>query len=344
VHRSLRPGPRPEPSWNLTLDLTFTIRTLLAPGQDIDLVSPRDPARSAQALLQAVDHAAATPQGRARLALANAMANVVDWYSAVEPRPTNLAGQIAALAGLDRDLIVRFWGPTGRVDLEQRAGGNPSWNIGVDYSRQLARSDRAELVRRAYREARIDLRTDLSRLAAAQRITPDANAVAHLYRTATPSGATTAPVLTVHNTGDGLVVADNERWYARQVRRSGDRRLLRQVYVDRGNHCAFTAAEEIVAFNTLIGRIDAGYWPSVEPDRLNRAASAFGTAYHTVFDLATWQEATVPPAFVRFTPPAPLRPSRFGYAGYGRRFPGGSRPRSNAVATAAARSLTPSLA
>jgi hypothetical protein len=35
-----------------------------------------------------------------------------------------------------------------------------------------------------------------------------------------------------------------------------------------------------------------------------------GSAYELVFDLGTFTDAPMTPAFARFTPPAPLRPSR----------------------------------
>jgi pimeloyl-ACP methyl ester carboxylesterase len=37
-------------TWNMSLDVTFAIKTLLAPAADIDLVSPRDPMASVHVL------------------------------------------------------------------------------------------------------------------------------------------------------------------------------------------------------------------------------------------------------------------------------------------------------
>lgn len=41
--------------WNQVLDVAFAVKTLLAPGENIDLVRPDDPAGSTQALLNAVE-------------------------------------------------------------------------------------------------------------------------------------------------------------------------------------------------------------------------------------------------------------------------------------------------
>jgi dienelactone hydrolase len=300
----------PNGTFNAVLDINFAVKTLLAPGQDIELVRVTDPARSTQALVQAVDQAVTTPQGRARLALASAFNNVTGWYSAHQPRPTDMTERIRQQAAWVRNAYIAGLGPFARVDLERRAGGNPSWNVGIDYRRQLARSDQKNLVKQAYRAAGLDLRADLDRLAAAPRIAPDPGAVRYMYRFGVPQGSTPVPVITLHSTGDGGAVPDQERWYATQVRRSGDPSRLRQLFVDRGMHCSFSAADEIVTLGSLFERLDTGRWPNTSPHRLNAAASGFDSRYQLVLDFGNFQDAPMPPAFTRFTPPRFLRPSR----------------------------------
>jgi hypothetical protein len=299
-------------TWNSSLDINFVIKALLAPDADIDLVKPRDPVASRDALLAVIAEAQATPQGRARLALAGAVANIPAWSTAHLPEPTTLADRLAQQAAWVSGAYVWGTGPTGRADLEPRVGGNPSWNVGVDYRRLLAHSAVKDLAVAAYREdgVEVDLQTDLDRLAATPRIAPDPHALADMYRFAVARGTTPAPVLTMHNTGDGGAVADQVRWYAEQVRRHGNPDQLRQTYVDRGGHCAFSAAEEIVALKTLEARVATGRWPDTHPDRLNAAAGAFGPEYHLVLDLFTFEDEPMPPAFARFTPARFLRPSR----------------------------------
>jgi hypothetical protein len=296
--------------WNMVLDINFAIKTLLAPGQDIDLIRPRDPAGSTQALLRAVEQARETPQGRARLALAAAFGNVTGWYSAHQPRPTDMTEWIRQQSQWLYWSYIAGLGPGARVDLERRAGGNPSWNIGVDYHHQLARSSQRDLVKQAYEAAGAELSADLDRLAAAPRITPDPAAVRYLYRFGVPRGATPVPIVTLHTTGDGGAVPDHERWYAGQVRRFGDPSRLRQLYIERGMHCSVSAAEEFVTLRALFERIDTGRWPATSPRRMNAAANEFDVRYHNVLDLGNFHSAPMPPAFTRYTPPVFLRPSR----------------------------------
>ncbi|MEV0157854.1 alpha/beta fold hydrolase [Micromonospora sp. NPDC050686] len=293
------------------LDVLFAVRTLLAPDQDIDLVRPADPAGSAQALAVAVQEALTTKQGRARVALAAALNNVTGWYSAHEPRPTDPIERIRNQAEWLQYAYTLGFGPLGRLDLERRAGGNPSSNVGVDYRRQLARSAQTRQLEQAYRTAGLDLRADLDRLAAAPRIAADPAAVDYMHRIGVPQGRTPVPVVTMHTVGDGGAPPHQERWYADQVRQVGNPGKLRQLYVERGGHCSFSAAEEIGMLRTLFTRIDTGHWPDTSPRTLNKAASALGDRYQLVMDLGrTFTDTPMPPAFTRFTPPKALRASR----------------------------------
>jgi pimeloyl-ACP methyl ester carboxylesterase len=297
-------------TWNTTLDINFVVKTLLAPGEDIDLVRADNPVASRDALLAAIDRVRDTPEGQARLALAAAVGNVTGWYASLEPRPTELADWIRQQTQWVYFANVFGRGPVAMADIEQRAGGNPLWNVGVDYARQLARSSQREVVRRAYREAGLDLRADLAALAAAPRIAPDPGAVRYMFRFGVPRGVTPVPVISLHTTGDGGAPPHEERWYAQQVRRNGDPDRLRQLYVERGGHCSFNAAEEVVTLRTLVTKIDTGRWPNLSPRRLTAAANEFDPHFHQVRDLGTFDKEVLPPAFSNFTPPRALRPSR----------------------------------
>ncbi|MFI9457138.1 alpha/beta hydrolase family protein [Amycolatopsis sp. NPDC052450] len=299
-------------TWNSALDILFALKTLLAPDADIDLVRPRDP-QAAQAALEAVvAEAQKTEAGRARIALAGALGTIPGWALAHEPEPTAPADRLAQQALWVSGAYLYGYGPGARPEIEHRAGGNPSFNTGIDYRSQLARSSGLDLVRHAYRAGGVDLQADLDRLAAAPRISADPKAQAYLHRYTVARGTTPSPVLTAHTTGDGGAVAGQARWYGDQVRRNGDPTLLRQTYVSRGGHCSFNAAEEIVLLRTLLSRADTGRWPSTDPRRLTAAATALGPGYRLVRELfdPEGKEKAMAPLFTRFTPPAQPRPSR----------------------------------
>ena len=254
--------------WNQNLDLAYAIKTLLAadpdpavsvPASQLELVNITDwPANVARANA-AVAAAAATPRGRARLALAAALFPLPDWWEVGTPRPARddyaarWANQLQALQ-FQLAFIFGF-----RQEVEQRAGGNGSWNVGVDYGRLLARSASRDLVGALYRG--LDLRGDLRLLAKGRRVRPDLRATAYLVRNIVYDGRIPVPVLTVHTTDDGLVVSPHERAYRDAVRRAGRSRLLEQLWVDRPGHCTFTDAETLAALDVLLERLDRGRWP-----------------------------------------------------------------------------------
>src|SRR5256885_4436259 len=124
-------------AWNSMLDVSFALRTLLAPNAGIDLVryTPDSATHSAGALAGAVNAAVDDVRGRARLALAAAVGNVPDWIDAAAPRPDTVEAAVRAQAAWISGVHLGAFGPFSRLDLESHAGGNPSWNTNVDYAR-----------------------------------------------------------------------------------------------------------------------------------------------------------------------------------------------------------------
>ena len=292
-------------TWNLELDAAYAFRTLLAAGSSLQLTHISDPVANLQVALDAFNQAATTAAGRARIALVAALIDLPGWFDPrqPEPAPNDFAAQEAAQAqwesGVDFAFAFRF-----RADLEQRAGGNPSWNTGVDYSHQLSISADRDEVNALYAAAGLDLQADLRALNAGARVSADPAAVAYLDRNISFDGQIGIPVLTMHTTGDGLVVPPNEAAYASAVSDTGGSAFLRQTFVHRAGHCAFTEAETIAAVQVLLKRLDTGRWDdaALQPAALNAAALAQGDLENVFFGAAS------PPAFVDFNPAPYPRP------------------------------------
>ncbi|MFG2085455.1 MULTISPECIES: hypothetical protein [unclassified Spirillospora] len=292
---------------NQSLDAAFAFTTLLAPGDHgITLVrrgSPEAEAHANAAARTVLDTAQQTPRGRARIALAAAFAQVSTWSVPGTPEPADDDWE-----GQQEQQYAAFM-PTvfsPRFPLEQRAGGNMSWNTGVDYRRLLRRSERVPQVSALYKAAGLDLDADLARLAGAPRISADRDAVAYMERNFTPGGELNVPVLTLHERGDNFPTVTQARAYSDVVRRAGDARMLRQAFVDRPGHCRYTGAELVATVLTLERRVKTGRWgdTATAPElrrlagRLTAGDSGLGTAQ-----------------FVRFTPDRFLRPHVPGGAG-----------------------------
>lgn len=292
-------------SWNTGLDSAYAFRTLLASQSTLQIARISDPAANLQVALNAFNQAKATPAGEARLALVGALAGLPDWFDPTkpEPGPSDFKAQVAAQESWESRVDFAFEFKY-RAELEKRAGGNPSWNTGVDYHHQLSVSPDASEVRALYRAAGLNLESDLRLLDAGPRIKADPAAAAYLDRNLSFDGRLSLPVLTMHTTGDGLVIPQNETAYAGVVSAAGKQDLLRQVYVHRAGHCAFTPAETIVLVKAMIDRLDTGRWDdqALRPAALNASALAQGQSYNSFFGFA------VPPAFGEFKPSPYPRP------------------------------------
>jgi len=298
-------------TWNQALDSVFAFKILLAGNAPLSIVHITDPTSSFNLAEQILAQAQSSQEGRARIALVAALADIPGWFDPASPEPastdftTQEQNQVLWLSKVD--FAFAFFA---RAELELRAGGNPSWNVGVDYTRQLALSaDRDEVIA-LYQQAGLKLTQDLQALETAPRITTDPQAVQYLNQYITFNGVLNIPVLTMHTTGDGLVVNQEEQAYASVVHSSGDTSLLRQVFVHRAHHCTFTPAETLTAFQMLINRLETGQWEdSTNPDLMNQEATALGPNFNVLPEpFPTGTLTPTPPAFLQFEPTLFLRP------------------------------------
>jgi pimeloyl-ACP methyl ester carboxylesterase len=294
-------------TWNTALDSEFAFQQLIAPS--LQVVHITNPTANLTAADQAVAAAQQTAQGRARIALAAALGDTPGWFTPLSPEPAanDYAAQESNQYLWDTQVDYPFVFAL-RAELEARAGGNPSWTTGVNYVAQLANSpDFAEVVA-LYQAAGLSLRGDLATLQHATQISADPAAVKYLAQNISFNGRISIPVLTMHTTGDGLVIPENEQAYASVVGRAGNSRLLRQIFVSRAGHCAFTPAETITAAQTLLRRLATGHWndEALRPGSLNAAAAALGPG-DNIFAGSNGVVAT-PPAFVTYRPAPYPRP------------------------------------
>lgn len=276
---------------NYQLDGSHALAQLLLAGQQVPVVHFTDTAEAfatADRMVAALDQAQASPEGRARSALITALFQAPAWAPG-QPKPADgdiEAQQVGRYQNLRAILPFIL---AGRYDMEQSAGGNPSWNEGVNYGRQLAESGLLADVARLYRRAGVDLHAELRLLTRTANVTADPAAHRWMLETSTLSGRLDMPVLTLHTTDDGLVPVQHEEEYAEDVHHSGSAALVRQAYVDHPGHCAFTTAELVAAVVTMDNRIEVGRWDGLaEPRRMQGLAESVGLGST---------------AFVRFHPP-----------------------------------------
>ena len=293
-------------TWNQALDGEFAFNTLIAGGvlQVVDISNPTANLTAAEVLLA---EAQATPQGQARIALVAALGDTPGWYDPTAPEPAETdytdreANQFLWMQNVDFPFAFDF-----RAELEGRAGGNPSFNNGVNYLSQLKKSINYDEVQALYTAAGLSLDADLATLKSARRITADAGALTYLTENVIYNGQLPFPVLTMHTTGDGLVSVQDEQAYASVVSKAKDKAELKQIFVHRAGHCEFSPAETLTALQTLELRLTSGKWKDLTPTDLNNEANALGATYNVIEVNGKVVAAT--PAFETYKPAKFLRP------------------------------------
>lgn len=258
---------------NAALDGAFAFKTLLAPESTLPILFNGPSGEGKQQLVQwqqQLDAAQATPAGRARLALAATLGQVPTWIEAgsAQPAATDLAAQ-------QHQLYKGFVGAVllPRDDQLARAGGNFSWNTGIDYTAQLKKSGRLDFVRTLYAQAGLDLDADLARLARAPRVAADPAAVAYMKRNYAPSGKLVKPLLLVQTVSDPVTLAEFNADYVRLAREAGAGELARDAYIQRVGHCNFKPGETVAALAALQDRITSGAW-KLDAPHLNAVAGS----------------------------------------------------------------------
>lgn len=293
-------------TWNQALDAEFAFNTLVAGGalQVVHISNPGANLAAAEVLL---NEAQSTPQGKARIALTAALGDTPGWYDPTSPEPAETdysdreANQFSWMENVDFPFVFDF-----RAELEGRAGGNPSFNNGVNYLSQLKKSVDYDEVQALYTAAGLDLTADLATLKAASRINADPGALTYLTENVIYNGQLPFPVLTMHTTGDGLVSVQDEQAYASVVTKAKDKADLKQVFVHRAGHCEFSPAETLAALQTLLLRLTKGKWMDFTPADLNNEATALGSTYNVIE--VNGKAVAAAPAFEAYKPAKFLRP------------------------------------
>jgi hypothetical protein len=274
---------------NYQLDGEYAVSKLLA-GDSVQLVNYSGPTgfadsiAAANALDTAATAAQATPQGRARLALAMSLMNTTTWSTvpgAIPPAPNDYDGQeqqqFATDFGPPAPFPVMVFIETGRQQIELAAGGNPNWTAGVDFKRLVAVSPYKPEIEALYREAGLDLNADLRTLTQGADIRANPAAERWIERTSDNTGRLQIPELDMHTIADQLVPVQQEDYYRNTVRYAGRSDLLRQAFVDRQSHCNFTSAELVAGVQAIQRRVDTGRWDHLaDPASLNARAAATG--------------------------------------------------------------------
>lgn len=264
--------------FNAKLDSAFVAKTLIAPGSDLRLQDmPRDLTPVSQAWTQMLEKAQATPEGRARIALAVTIGQLPSWSRTDTLEPA--AGDLPKIQQAMYETLVSQFGATigGHVrvrrDFEESAGGTLSWNTDIDYRKILeenADPAQRDAVRQLYQIAGLDLDADLQMLRRAPRETANPAAVIKADSLMGVTAKPRNPLMLLHTSGDSLAPAATLEAYIRRAPAT----LVRTAIVQAAGHCTFSIAESMAAIETVDRRIATNLWPATSSVEMNARARA----------------------------------------------------------------------
>ena len=197
------------PNMNLALDVSFAVKTLIDPQLKITGYS------SYQEAVANWTDAAKKVVAAAKDTSGGGTAKVL-YIGALTDAPTQtetfdgstLTSQVEATVealatGLGYATFARY-------DLEQRFGGNPSGNVGVDYSARITPTEKSQIdLVTTGAVARFD-----AAMAAAPRVAANPTALANALESGgDPQGNVTRPTITLHTAADPLVLVQNETFF-----------------------------------------------------------------------------------------------------------------------------------
>ena len=261
----------PTANLDVALDVSYATKTLLAPEMELTGYDSFDDAVASWQLgYDAViaaggDIATGVPKILLVAALVDAPTRTATYDG------HDIESQVRARA--ESTLTALGYSTYGRYDIEQRFGGNPSTNAGVDYAERISEAERT-LIDTVGGEGATDAL--LAQLKSGERLTADEASRTAFAESGTPTGAIKDPTLTLHTTADPLVLVQNETVFEQRASPNPDRTAdLVQLYSaapatydpEEGapygaGHCNFSADERIGVITLLDQWARGGLYPA----------------------------------------------------------------------------------
>lgn len=194
----------------------------------------------------------------------------------------------AARAATESVLTALNYGTLGRYDIEQRVGGNPSTNVGTDYTARVTPEAVARFSAFGFGSALLkSFAQNLQTAGVRVKANQDARRAAS--RLGNPTGDLSDRTVTMHTVHDPLVLVQNERVFASRVAKHEDRGRLLQLYIQPptystaapygAGHCNF-ATEQYVA---VVGALDT--WVTSGSRPTDAALTQLFSAHSGALDL-----------------------------------------------------------
>jgi hypothetical protein len=284
----------PNDNFDLALDVAYGVRQLIDPSLKITgYASADEAAANWKAAATKVEKAAADVAGGGT-AKVLAIAALADAPTQTETYDGHdLTSQVSAR--VESLLTALAFGTSGRYEIEQRVGGDPSQNTGVDYGARIDASERSLI-----ETAGGKMSTILAALDKGPRITADAAARAKFEALGDTTGKIVVPTVTMHTEADPLVIVQNETVLAARAAKQGDSGSLSQLYIKApasystktgapygAGHCIFSDQQRVALIGTLDRWVRSSVYPSAQG-----LTGQFGTGLDVTYVGRPWPAAT----------------------------------------------------
>lgn len=258
----------PNHNFDAALDVAFTVKLLIDPQLKlVNYTSQEDASSNWQHAAEAVQKAAADVAGGGT-AKVMFIASLVDAPTATATYDGHdLPSQVKARA--ESLLTALAFGTSGRYELEQRVGGNPSESA-AEYSSRIDTAEAALISTVGGDPAALQ-----QELVHAPRITANPTARAAFEALGDPTGKLTVPTVTMHTEQDPLVLVQNETVFAGRVRAEQRSGQLVQLYVRPpatysetekapygAGHCRFSDGQRLGLVKVLDDWVRRSIYPS----------------------------------------------------------------------------------
>jgi hypothetical protein len=286
------------PNMNLALDISYAVKTLVYPGMKLTgYASYQEAVDTWREAAKRV--AAAAPDtaggGTAKVLYIAALVDAplqTKTYDGSTAASRIKATVEALVVGLGFATLARY-------DLEQRFGGTPSGNVGVDYAARIDARE-ATLIDAVTPGS---VKANDALMAAGPRVAADPAAAAKARAEGgDPTGAITRPEITMHTAADPLVIVQNEsfllsRFRAQQAKGTATGDLVQiytappATYPERpgapygAGHCNFTSKSRVAVIDLLDDWVRRGIYPG---PRVLSSAMGTGNGYAPGFLPTPW--------------------------------------------------------
>ncbi|MGI8666632.1 MAG: hypothetical protein ACR2N4_11465 [Jatrophihabitans sp.] len=280
----------PNYNFDAALDVAFAVKTLIDPQLTLTgYTSDTDAADNWKQATAAVEKAAADTAGGGT-AKVLFVASLVDAPTATATYDGHdITSQVKAR--VEALLTALAFGTSGRYELEQRVGGDPSDNTQANYDARISAAEASTISFAGGNVSALEKQLD-----AAPRITADASARTSIDKLGDTTGALNIPTVTMHTQSDPLVLVQNETVFAGRVaakQRTGD---LVQLYIAPpatysettkapygAGHCNFSDGQR----TGLISALDSWVRPGIYPNQAG-LGQVIGEGLNPVYVPGPW--------------------------------------------------------